>query len=186
MRTLACFLEEESAKILLQSVLPKIIPEDVDVCYFAFQGKQDLDKNLEKKLRFWQKPDTVFLVFRDKDSGDCLKIKAGLLDKIAASKISSGYVVRIACSELESFYLGDLEAVEKGFGITGLSKKQGERKFRAPDNLGNAAQTLEQLTNNSYGKLSGARKIAPYLKVDGTNCSYSFNVLLSGIKGLLS
>jgi hypothetical protein len=185
MRTLACFLEEESAKILLQSVLPKIISEDVDVCYFPFQGKQDLDKNLEKKLRLWQKPDTVFLVLRDKDSGDCLQIKAGLLDKIAASKISSGYVVRIACSELESFYLGDLEAVEKGFGITGLSKKQGERKFRAPDNLGNAAQTLEQLTNNSYGKLSGARKIAPHLKVDGTNCSYSFNVLLSGIKGLL-
>jgi hypothetical protein len=50
--------------------------------------------------------------------------------------------------------------------------------------LTNAAQELERLTGKKYQKIQGSRDIAPFLKLDGTNASHSFNVLISGIRNL--
>jgi hypothetical protein len=94
--------------------------------------------------------------------------------------------VRIACTELESFYLGDLNAVEHGLGIANLAKKQNDKKYRTPDALSNAAQELKRLTQNQYEKVSGSRAISAFLKVDGSNRSHSFNVLLAGINKLIT
>lgn len=52
------------------------------------------------------------------------------------------------------------------------------------DVLGSPANELSRLTNNIYDKVSGSREIAPYLNLE-TNCSKSFNVLLSGINQLV-
>jgi len=185
MKTLVCLLEEPSAKEMLKGVLPNLLPKEIEIQYIVFEGKQDLDKQLEKRLKGWQTPNSVFLVMRDKDAGNCVQIKQKLGDKARASGKEAVTLIRIACAELESFYLGDLNAVERGIGITHLAKKQQEKKYRTPDTLGNAAEELYKLTGKKYQKVSGSREIAAHLKIDGTNCSHSFNVLLTGIKKLL-
>jgi hypothetical protein len=85
---------------------------------------------------------------------------------------------------LESFYLGDLEAVAKGMLLHNLQKQQNKQVFRNPDALPNPSQALKILTNKQYQKISGSRQIAPFLKLDGSNRSHSFNCLLQGIQKL--
>lgn len=181
MSTLVFLLEEPSAKAMLEGVLPRILPEHIDVRYMVFEGKQDLHKQLPKRMRYWQTPDTQFVVMRDQDNGDCRLIRQQLLT-LCAEAGRADALVRIACHELESFYLGDLRAVENGLSMTGLSKYQESRKFRSPDGLSNAAEELKKLTIRRYQKLSGSRAIGPHLDITGLNRSFSFNVLIEGIR----
>jgi hypothetical protein len=183
MKTLVFFLEEPSAKEMLEGVLPRIIPTDVQVRFLVFQGKQDLEKNLKRKLSGWRKPNSVFVVIRDQDSGDCKAIKTKLVGLCHESG-PHDVIVRIACRELESFYLGDLAAVEQGLGLKPLKTRQRNRKFRNPDALANPSQELRKLSGNTYQKIAGSRAIAPFLNVEA-NSSRSFNVLLSGIRRLV-
>jgi hypothetical protein len=78
MKTLVFFLEEPSAKEMLAGVLPRILPENIQIRYVVFRGKQDLEKNIKRKLRGWRAPDSVFVVMRDQDSGDCKAVKSRL------------------------------------------------------------------------------------------------------------
>lgn len=120
---------------------------------------------------------------RDKDLGNCIQIKKQLLKKVQASNKADMSIIRIACHELESFYLGDLDAVKQGLKINKLPS-QNKKKYRNPDNLTNAKQELEKITNQQYQTVSGSRSIAPFLKIDDTNKSTSFRALLSGIRQL--
>ncbi len=184
MKNMVCLLEELSAKEMLKAVLPKILPTDIQVRYMVFEGKQDLEKRVEQRLRAWQMPNTWFLIMRDQDNGDCISIKKELALKIQNSGKAQNTLIRIACRELESFYLGDLRAVEKGLNIKGLSKLQKKTKFRLPDTIGNPVKELEKITLHAYQKVQGARSISPYLELDGTNTSVSFNVLIDGLRRL--
>lgn len=183
---LVFLLEERSAEEMLKGVLPKLLPAHINTRYLVFEGKQDLEKQLQKRLQGWRLPNTVFLVMRDKDGGDGPSIKQQLMQKVIDSGKQQATLVRIACTELESFYLGDLNAVEHGLGIANLAKKQNDKKYRTPDVLSNAAQELKRLTQNQYEKVSGSRAISAFLKVDGSNRSHSFNVLLIGINKLIT
>lgn len=184
MRTLVFFLEEPSAKEMLEGILPRMLSQEIDVRYIIFKGKQDLEKNLIRRLRGWLLPNSVFIIMRDQDAADCHTVKAKLIELCRQSG-KSHVLVRIACHELESFYLGDLEAVERGMNIHGLANKQNSRKYRAPDvAISNSAQELENLTNKRYQKVAGSRAIAPHMKLSG-NRSHSFGVLLSGIHKIL-
>lgn len=185
MTTLVLCLEEESARHLLEGILPRILPAEVSIRFIVFEGKQDLKNQLGKRLRGWLAPDTKFLVMHDQDSSDCSILK----DQLRAICVGAGKpttMIRIACHELESFYLGDLEAVEQALGIPGLSKQQSNRKFRSPDSLNNAAQELKKITGNKYQKLNGSRLIGPLMALDGKNTSISFGHLASGIAKLLA
>lgn len=182
---LVCLLEEKSAEEMLKVILPKVLPEDVHVRTFAFEGKQDLEKKLKRRIQHWQEPDSFFLVMRDQDSGNCLDVKKRLKTIIAETGKAEQTLVRIACHELESFYLGDLRAVESGLAINNLSRRQQENKFRTPDTLANAAEELIKLTGKKYQKISGSRSIAPFMTLDNSNRSTSFNTLVRGIKTLL-
>ncbi len=108
----AFFLEEPSAREMLKGLLPKVLPSEVAVQYVVFQGKHDLNKSLVRKLRAWQKPDTVFFVLQDQDAADCKAIKEELMGKCKEAGKSS-VVVRIVCRELESWYFGDLRACRR-------------------------------------------------------------------------
>ncbi|MCK5342450.1 MAG: DUF4276 family protein [Candidatus Heimdallarchaeota archaeon] len=185
MRCLVCLLEEPSAKEMVKGVFSRILTNNVCVRYIVFAGKQDLEKQLKRRLRLWQMPDSVFLIMRDQDSGDCKVIKQNLLAKVIEVNKENVTIVRIACHELESFYLGDLKAVEEGLQINGLALRQNKRKYRNPDNLSNASQELSYLTQKKYQKIAGSRVISSYLKTDGSNQSHSFNVLLDGIRKLV-
>ncbi|WP_129140347.1 DUF4276 family protein [Modicisalibacter coralii] len=182
MSQLVFFLEEPSAREMLKGLLPRLIPEDIQVQYIVFEGKQDLEKRLPKRLRAWQQPDTVFVVLRDQDSGVCTDVKAALVEKCRQAG-REDVLVRIACRELESFYLGDLVAVERAFCIRNLSRQQEKTKYRSPDRLGSPHQELKRLVS-SYQKVAGSRSMGPHLSLD-QNHSHSFNALISGVRRLL-
>lgn len=182
MKQLVAFLEEPSAGELLKVILPKILPEGMSFKCIHFQGKQDLEGNVVKKLRGWRAPDTLFLVMRDRDSEDCIEVKRRLVT-LCEKAGRPQTLVRIACGELESFYLGDIAAVATAFNKSIPVRRKA--KFRNPDQLGNAAEELRRLTNGEYQKISGSRIIAPLLKLDGSNSSRSFNVLVDGIRRLV-
>ena len=186
MKFLVCLLEERSAEEMLKGVLSRILPEG-EICfrYIAFEGKQDLDKQIERKLRGWLQPDTFFLVIRDQDAGDCHAIKQSLAGKVESGGKQAVTCIRIACRELESFYLGDLVAVEAGLSVRGLAHLQKKAKYRNPDGLDYPSKELIRLTKKEYGKVSGSRAIAPHMRLDGSNRSHSFNILLDGVKGLV-
>lgn len=181
MTTIVFLLEEPSAEALLHGVLPRLLPAGVSYRCIPFEGKQDLHKQLERKLRSWLAPNTRFIVMRDQDSGDCVAIKEEL-SALCRRAGKPEALVRIACRELESFYLGDLQAVEQGLGINALAAHQENRKYRLPDELGNPSEELIQLTRKRYQKLAGSRSIAPQLRLDDSNRSHSFKVLLAGIR----
>lgn len=184
MSTLVFCLEEVSAKAMLEGILPKLLPEGWNVQYIPFNGKQDLDKNIVKRLRGWLAPNTHFIIMRDQDAGDCVLIKNHLAELcIQAGKPDT--LIRIACRELESFYFGDLDAVEKGLRIRNVAKLKNRAKYRNPDRLGNPSEELMKLTNGTYQKVSGSRAIASHLDLEA-NKSNSFNVLIKGIKRIVS
>jgi len=160
MNELVFFLEEESAKALLEQIFPLLISSESEVHprFIVFEGKQDLEKQLPKKLRGYLNPRARFIVMRDQDQTDCRKTKRSL-KALCAGAGHPQATVRIACRELEAFYLGDLRAVELGLGLSGLSGKQNKAKFREPDRLASPSRELEKLTGRRYQKVAGSAAI---------------------------
>lgn len=186
MKELVFLLEEQSAKAMLEGLVPRINPEDIAIRYIVFEGKQDLEKQLTKRIKNYQNPDARFLVMRDQDSQpDCTVLKEHLLNLVLATGREKNSLVRIACKELESFYIADLSAVERGLGIKKLSQRQAQAKFRTPDCLGSPSGELRGITNGVYQKVSGSRAIGPHLDIENTR-SPSFKNLVRGIRRLVS
>ena len=69
--TLVCCLEELSAREMLAGVLARILPTNWNVQYIVFEGKQDLLRRLQMRIRGWQLPNSFFLVLCDQDAQDC-------------------------------------------------------------------------------------------------------------------
>lgn len=182
MTTLVFLLEERSAKALLEGLLPRLLPEEVHVEYQVFEGKQDLERNVARRIRGWQQPDTRFVVVRDQDSApDCKVVKASLAATVAESGKTA--LVRIACRTLEAWVVGDLEALGVAFGVPDLASAQKKEKFPDPDALGSAFDEIKRLVP-TYQKLQGARSVGPLLD-PSRNVSKSFRALCSGVLGLV-
>lgn len=185
MKELVFFLEEESAKALLEKLVQRMQParEPVPCRFVVFEGKQDLQQNLARKIRCYRNPAAHFFVLQDQDRSDCLELKKRLR-AICAGAGRPDTKVRIACRELESFYLGDLAAVEKALGTRGLAKRQGREKFRDPDRLQNPANELEHLTSYNYQKVAGSRAIGEHLDLWNSR-SKSYLCLVQSIHAVL-
>lgn len=184
MKEIVFLLEEPSAQALLAGLFRRVIPEETGIQprFIVFEGKQDPEKQMERKLRGYLNPTARFLVLRDQDSVDCRVVKQSLLKRCTAEGRPKA-AVRIACRELEAFYLGDLAAVERAFELKGLARRQKEQKFREPDRHGSPSRELESLTRNRYQKVSGSRAIAPHLALHGSH-STSFRQLLQAMDRL--
>ena len=50
MKTLVFLLEEQSAAEMLKVILPGFLPDDIQTRFITFEGKSDLEKNVEKKI----------------------------------------------------------------------------------------------------------------------------------------
>jgi len=174
------FLEEPSAKALLQGLLPRLLPANAEVQYVVFQGKQDLERNLSRKLRFWRRPDARFVVLRDQDSADCRKVKARLAALVRESGREA--LVRVACRELESWVLGDLAALSTVYRQPKLGGHGTKAKYRNPDTLGAPVEELKKLVE-SYQKIDGARRLGSHLD-PVTNTSPSFRAFCDGVHRL--
>lgn len=181
MKELVFLLEEPSAKALLESLLPRLLKSETHYRCLAFEGKQDLEKQLVRRIRAYQNQEARFIVLRDQDSHpDCTQIKQGLLNLCRQSGKADQCLVRIACTEIESFYLADLVAVEQALQINGLARQQLGRKFRTPDGLGCPSLELRTLTAKRYEKIAGSRAIGRHLSLDNTR-SASFKNLIGAI-----
>lgn len=182
MTQLVFMLEEPSAKMALDILLPKILPPDVSFLCIPHEGKQNLERSIPIKLKHWNVPDSWFVIIRDKDQSDCVDLKARL-KRLCENSGRPETLVRIAVHELESWFLGDLAAVAAAFDQPRLAEKQNSRKFRNPDALANAKEEIGKLVKG-YQKMAGARAIAPHLNPE-TNLSESFQQLLSGLQNYL-
>ncbi len=184
MRTLVVFTEEMSAKVMLESLLPRLLPQVIHIQCVAFEGKQDLEKQLPIKLNGWRTPDTYFVILRDQDSGNCHDVKRNL-KSICDATNKPDVLIRIACRELESWYFGDLAAVETGLEIDGLTVFQTKAKYRNPDNILHPSKELKKLTENRYQKISGSRVIGKHLSLDNKR-SRSFRNFINGVRGIIA
>ncbi len=184
MKNLVFMLEEPSARAMLQGLLPRLLPDEVTYRCVVFEGKQDLEKNLVRRIRGYRVPNSTFIVLRDQDSADCLVIKERLL-ALCRQAGKSQVLIRIACRELESWYLADLVAVENGLGLSNIAKHQGKRKYRSPDYLSSPSDELERLTNGFYQKVAGSRGIGPFLDLNNRR-SNSFRFFIEGFMSELT
>lgn len=180
---LVFLLEEPSTREMLKGLLPRLLAPNVVPHFIVFEGKQDLDRGIERRLRGWMRPDSAFVVIRDQDAGDCRKVKRLLARKCADARRPE-VLVRVACRELESWYLGDLAAVERALDIRGLVGLGTKRKYRVPDEIHRPSSELAKITRQAYQKVAGSRAIGKELSLTG-NRSHSFRVLLAGLVSLV-
>lgn len=183
------FVEEPSAKIVLDVLIPKIIPEGVFYQVHSHQGKQDLEHAIKTTVPSISKiPGARILIVRDQDSGDCKKVKQHIKN-IIRGKSHAPTLVRIVCRELETWFLGDLKAVSHAYPRVKPQHYVNKADFRNVDAIQNTNEFLlaiipEYGDRISLPKLEVAESIAPYLYLEN-NSSESFNQFISGIEKLL-
>jgi hypothetical protein len=179
MTELVFFLEEPSAQALLEGLLPRILSQEFSTRYVVFEGKQDLERQLVRRMRGYRNSSARFIVLRDQDAGDCRRVKEALVAKCREAGCTDA-LVRIACREIESWYLADLAAVDSGLGTKGLARRQNTAKYRTPDRLGSPSRILSDIAP-SYQKIGGSRAIGPHLNIENTR-SRSFANFVSGLR----
>lgn len=185
MKELVFCLEELSARRFLEGLVGRLNAAGVPIRYIVFEGKQDLEAQLARRLRGYRNPEAIFIVVRDQDGApDCRVVKQRLQD-ICAEAGRPDAVVRIACHELEAFYWGDLYAVEQALGVKGLSKLGSKARFRDSDAIIGPARELSAATGGVYQKVSGSSAIGQTLSPDRCT-SRSFQVLHAAILAALA
>ena len=171
-------LEEYSMKALLDGLLPRLFPSLRFQCV-PHDGKHDLEKSIPRKLRGWREPGVRFVIVRDNDRSDCLRLKDRLRG-LCADRADGDWLIRIACQELEAWYLVEPDALADAFDQESLRGIGSRARFRRPDDVPYPAQVLEGLVPR-FQKVSGARLLAKYLTRE-RNQSPSFHTLLNGIE----
>jgi len=176
-------LEEPSAKDLLLGLMPKLVPAETTVHYLVFDGKQDLEQQIVRKLRGWRLAHSSFVILRDQDAADCKVVKARLVQLVATSGKEHA-LVRNACKELESWIVGDWQAVAMAFDRPQLQAQSAKAMYRDPDDLGQPVKELRKFLP-AYQKRDGARRVGPLMD-PGRNRSRSFHNFCQGIWRLTS
>jgi hypothetical protein len=194
---LELLVEEPSMEALLCGLLPKLLPKDRSFNIHAFQGKDDLLRKLDARLRgyaHWLPREWRVLVVVDRDDDNCQVLKARL-DRIAREsglridrpRANWQLVNRIAIEELESWYFGDWDAVRERFPRVPASTP-GKQAYRVPDAIaGGTWEAFERiLQRNGYfkagmPKIEVARAVSAYMKPD-SNRSASFRAFVRAIE----
>ncbi len=197
---LEVLVEEASAEVALECLLPAILGPETTFRIHPHQGKQDLLRKLPARLhgyKRWLPESWIGVVLIDRDGLSCVEVKgdlermardAGLLTKVAAGTGRTFQVLnRIAIEELEAWFFGDVEAICSAYPR--FPRTLGERSgYRDPDAIqGGTWEALErELQRAGYhsgglSKLKAARDIAAKM-VPARNRSRSFRVFCDGIR----
>lgn len=180
MNRLVLLLEEESMRVLLDGLLPRLFPDLPFQCV-PHEGKSDLERSIPRKLRGWREPGVRFAVVRDNDGGDCRALKDHLRDLCRAGGRGDA-LIRIACQELEAWYLGEPDALADAFGREALRGIGQRARFREPDAVARPSEAVERLVPE-FQKVSGARRMARYVTRE-RNRSTSLRVFMAGIEAV--
>lgn len=183
MRRMVFLLEEPSMKHLLDALLPRLMPGLNFLCV-PHEGKNDLERSIPRKLRAWNEPGTRFVIVRDNDNGDCIRLKERLR-QLCAQNGHPDSLIRIPCQELETWYLGELKALATAYQRPKLSRLAGKAKYQNPDALPKPSAEIEKLIPE-FQKQAAARRMGTLLSVlaGESNRSKSFQVFLAGIRRL--
>lgn len=168
---------------VLEAMLPRLVPEGCVFRIVPHQGARDLERSLPKRLKAWRDPYARFLVLRDNDAGDCRERKDRLMRICKAAGKGDRALVRIVCQELEAWFLADPVAVEHArLGEGGGLAERISEKFPDPDAVTSPLRAMSELFGH-YGKITGARAIAPHLDID-RNRSRSFRHFVEAVRRL--
>lgn len=177
---LVFLLEEKSMAVLLEELLPRLLPSLSFLCV-PHEGKQDLEKSIPRKLKAWREPNVRFVVVRDNDGADCRLVKERLV-AVCRSAGRDDVLVRVICQELEAWYLGDLQALATAFNDDTLPALANKERFRAPDTVVSPSRALQEEVP-AFQKVSGARLMGQHMTLN--NRSPSFQVFVAGVRGLI-
>ena len=188
------FTEEESAKIILNAILPQILPKGTEWNIYSFQGKNDMLKKLLFRLRAYHHEPLSshkVVVLIDSDHQDCVELKsrleqiadtAGLVTKTSDGK-SFRVVNRIVVEELEAWFFGDMPALSSAYSSIprSLSTKKG---YEFPDKIHDPAEKLSHILKKEYSgrlpKLEVAGRISRHMVAE-RNTSLSFRAFCDGV-----
>lgn len=193
MDRLEILVEEPSIAEVLQVILPKVLPEGWvlgENCFVRHhEGKQDLQQSIPRKIRVASQKDitTGFIILQDQDNSDCKDLKARLVNLCQSAQKDNPVVpfkVRIVCHELESWYLGDMDAIEKVFPRFHAANYKRKKKFRQPDDCQNPKQELKKIVG-FYPQIATARAIAGHMNIPD-NSSSSFHCFITCIGQMIS
>ena len=195
-RVLWFLLEEPSMGRFLNGLLPRVLPDEVEFRVSAFNGKPDLLKNLEKRLRGLRNSlrpgDRIFVVV-DRDCEDCRQLKerlereagrTGLVTRTASDGGAWQLVNRIVVEELEAWYFGDWEAVRAAYGRAPENVPR-KSKYRCPDAIkGGTSEAFERVMKSEFRtglrKREAAGKISKHIDPDRSS-SPSFRIFYEAI-----
>ncbi len=181
-------LEEPSMENVLTLILPKILPKGFTLNINCFlrphHGKSDLRKSIPNKIRAFSKSseEVKIVIIHDQDSNDCKQLKQELLE-LCNQNGTCPVLIRIACRELESWYLGDMDAIEKVYPKFKAHKYKNLAKFRNPD-ICNSSDELRKIIKD-FQKGQASREIPKYFDFE-KNSSESFNQFRNGLIRFLS
>lgn len=176
---LVFLVEELSMKHLLDTILPRILPDGVDFQTIPHNGKSDLRASIPRKIRGWNEPEDVrFVIVHDQDGKDCIKLKQSLLS--LCRDTTRPVLIRIACQELEAWYFGDTNALAVTYNRPELRSLSGKSKYRIPDNIPSPKENLRRIIPE-HQQILGAKRIGANMDV-AHNTSVSFNAFVSGVR----
>lgn len=191
-------VEEPSTEEVLKNLVPKIV--NIPFNIKAYQGKQDLIKNLPARLKAYKNylnENCYIIIVIDKDTVDCHALKdkletiaqeAGFLSRSKAKEGKYQVINRIAIEELEAWFFGDVEAINAAYKKIPLNIANQE-KYRDPDAItGGTAEALERLLKakkycNRMPKIEVACNISVHMDPE-RNTSKSFQVFRDALKDL--
>jgi hypothetical protein len=188
---LEILVEEPSAEVALNALVPKIVPGATFKVH-PHQGKKHLLDRLPAKLAGyarWLPEDWHIVVLVDEDREDCAALKKKIIADGRAARLPGPLLCRIAVEELEAWFLGDVPALVKAYA--GVPANLGARKkYRDPDAItGGTWEALERVLQEAghfkagLAKIAAARTIAPHMNVEA-NTSRSFLVFRDGLRRL--
>ena len=165
---------------VLEILLPQLFPQEIDFQVVPHEGKSDLERSVPSKLKAWREPGVRFVVMRDNDNANCIEIK-DRLTRLCLPRPDT--LVRVVCHELESWYLADLAAVAKAYGLPSLAPMQNRRIYRDPDSKPGPSKLLQRIVPK-YSKMAGARLIGPHLDLNNER-SQSFRAFVAGVRRIV-
>lgn len=192
-------VEEPSIEAALRAMVPKIIGQTSFQIY-PHGGKSALLCRLQARLNgygHWLREDWRIVVLIDRDQENCIALKqrivamvrnAGLLPRGGGPARPFNVLTRIVVEELESWYFGDWLAMCTVYPRLPATLPHKPR-YRDPDAIPNAWETLERVMRGAGYFAGGLRKlelaasVGPHLD-PARNTSRSFQVFRDGLAAL--
>ncbi len=176
-------LEEPSMEAFLLEYLPRLVPgweHRRDFLLIKHQGKSDLDRSINTKLREWREPGVRFVIVRDTDGADCLALKETLRGR--CDGLGRETLIRLICQELEAWYLGDSAALQATYPKVGKAIVSLAKRHPDPDACRKPSRELERLIPE-FQKRDAARRLGRVLDYRN-NRSASLRVFSQGVERL--